>query len=408
MAQSEETVVHTSNTSAPRKMDRTALTLLSLGHLFDDVNQGALPAMLPFFIAAHNMSYETAAGLVLALTMSSSVLQPFLGEFSDRHSAPWLVPAGLFLAGAGIAISSVMPGYLLIAAAVFASGVGVAAFHPEAARFANYASGPQRATGMSIFSLGGNMGFGLGPALGSLIMVIFGLRGGWMLIAPPTIMAAILALQLPRFRQHRAASVRRAAESLAKRRDQWGPFLRLSAAIIIRSVVFYGLNTFIPLYWRDDLHESAAAGGLALTIMFISGATGTLAGGWMADRYGRLRVVLSALLVNAASLFAFTSVQDPTLATLLLIPLGFSLNAPSSVMVVMGQEFLPNRVGTASGVTLGLSISIGGLFAPILGRIADLSGIHYVLSLLVFVPLVAFLFAATLLRESRTGHRAAS
>src|SRR5512135_2566132 len=99
MAQSEETVVDTSTASGPRKMDRTALILLSLGHMFDDVNQGALPAMLPFFIVAHNMSYETAAGLVLALTVSSSVLQPFLGEFSDRHSAPWLVPAGLLLAG---------------------------------------------------------------------------------------------------------------------------------------------------------------------------------------------------------------------------------------------------------------------------------------------------------------------
>src|SRR5512133_1712501 len=115
MAQKEDVVVEMSKPSGPRKMDRTALGLLCLGHMFDDVNQGALPAMLPFFIVAHNMSYEAAAGLMLALTMSSSVLQPFLGQFSDRHSAPWLVPIGLLLAGAGIAVSSLMPSYWLIA-----------------------------------------------------------------------------------------------------------------------------------------------------------------------------------------------------------------------------------------------------------------------------------------------------
>src|SRR5512133_2680814 len=141
--------------SGPRQMDRASLALLCLGHLFDDVNQGALPAMLPFFIVAHNMSYSAAAGLMFALTVSSSILQPLLGEFSDRHSAPWLVPLGLFCAGVGIAASSVMPDYLLIALCIGVPGVGVAAFHPEAARFANYASGTRRATGMSIFSLGG-------------------------------------------------------------------------------------------------------------------------------------------------------------------------------------------------------------------------------------------------------------
>ncbi len=396
MARTGEIAVDLPKPTGPRQMDKGSLGLLCLGHMFDDVNQGALPAMLPFFIAVHNLSYSAAAGLVLALTVSSSVLQPLLGEFSDRRSAPWLVPLGLFLAGTGIAFSSVMPNYLLIALAIGIAGVGVAAFHPEAARFANYASGAQRATGMSVFSLGGNMGFALGPILGSAVMVAFGLHGGWMLAAPPAIVALILASQLPRFQRHRAAAIaRQAAAARTARPDQWGPFLRLTAAIISRSIIFYGLNTFIPLYWRDVLHESAAAGGIALGTMFACGAVGTLLGGWMADRYGRRRVVISTLILLAACIFGFVSLHDPIQLTLVLIPMGLMLNAPSSIMVVMGQEFLPNRIGTASGVTLGLAVSVGGLIAPVLGGIADSYGIPTVLTLLIFVPLVAVLFTAT-------------
>lgn len=405
MSRSAATTVEQARPSERRQMDRGSLALLGLGHLFDDINQGALPAMLPFFIMAHNLSYTAAAGLMLALTVSSSILQPLLGEFSDRHSAPWLVPAGLLVAGTGIALSGLMPDYFLIALCIGTAGVGVAAFHPEAARFANYASGEQRATGMSIFSLGGNLGFALGPLLGSLVMATLGLGSSWVLAIPPAIMALAIAVQLPRFHRHRAASAREASTSRVVRKDRWGPFLRLTGAIVSRSILFYGLNTFVPLYWRDDFRESAAAGGIALSIMFTCGAIGTLAGGWLADRYGRLRVVLTSLIVLAVSIFIFTRISDPVLATVFLVPVGLALNAPSSVMVVMGQEYLPNRIGTASGVTLGLAVSVGGLLAPLLGGIADSYGIHTALTLLVAVPLVAFAFTATLPAAAERGVR---
>lgn len=386
---------------APKPMDRAALALLCLGHLFDDISQGALPAMLPFFIAAHNLSYSAAAGLVLAMTVSSSVLQPLVGQFSDRHSAPWLVPLGLFLSGGGLALATVMPDYLLISLAIGLSGIGVAAFHPEAARFANYASGPQRATGMSVFSLGGNIGFAVGPLLAIPLMLAFGLQGGLFLVVPAAAMAIVLAWQLPRFVSHRQASARRAATSGAARADAWGPFARLAGAVISRSVLFYGLNTFIPLYWHDVLQQPVAAGGMALTTLFVSGATGTLLGGWLADRYGRRRVVLVSMAVLTALLVAFVSIQDAALAGVLLVPIGLALFASNSVMVVMGQEYLPNRVGTASGVTLGLAVSVGGLLAPLLGQVADSHGIASVLTLLVFVPLVGIAFTATLPKEQR-------
>ena len=406
MTLGRDTVASPSKHSGTRETDQRGLILLSMSHMFDDVNQGAIPAMLPFFILAHNLSYSAAAGLVLALTVSSSVLQPFLGQFSDRHSAPWLAPAGVFIAGAGVALSSIMPSYLLIALAIGFSGIGVAAFHPEASRFANYASGARRATGMSIFALGGNLGFAVGPALTTSLLLVFGLHGGLFLIVPPVAMALILTSQLPRYLSRAPQSgAGKAAMARATRPDDWGPFVRLTGAVVSRSIIFYGLNTFVPLYWLNVLHQPEAVGGMALTILFTAGAVGTLLGGWSADRYGRRTVVLVSLVMLSVVLGVFVSIHDVALLTALLVPLGMTLNASSSVMVVMGQEYLPNRIGTASGVTMGLAVSVGGFAAPFLGHVADSSGIPAVFNLLVFLPLLAIAFAATL---PRGGQRSGS
>src|SRR5437763_5593734 len=137
-------------------MDRPMLALLSAGHFSVDLSQGAVPAMLPFFVHDRHLSYAAAAGLVLAQTISSSVLQPLFGQLTDRRPAPWLLPAGVALAGVGLGAAALMPTYGLIWFAVAVSGVGVAAYHPEGARYASYASGGRRATGMSILSVGGN------------------------------------------------------------------------------------------------------------------------------------------------------------------------------------------------------------------------------------------------------------
>lgn len=399
MGVTRETAAGTRFNVAPREMDRRALTLLGLGHLFDDISQGALPVMLPYFIVAHNLTYSAAAGLVLAVTVSSSVLQPLLGQFSDRRSAPWLVPGGLFLAGAGVAAASIMPTYLLMALAVGISGIGVAAFHPEAARFANYASGARRATGMSIFSLGGNLGFAVGPLLTTALMLLFGLPGGVLIAVPSTVMALVLLRRLRRLDARPRGGSRGGPGHGAIGGDAWGPFALLTGAVIGRSILFQGMNTFLPIYWRDALLEPVATGGLALAVLFTFGAAGTFSGGWMADRYGKRRVVLSAMVVLAVLMWVFTSIHNPVIATALLAPIGVAMFVPMSVFVVMAQEFLPNRIGTASGVTQGLAVSVGGLAAPLLGAVGDSRGIEAVFSLLVFAPLVIIAFTFLLPSE---------
>jgi len=168
------------------------MSVLSAGHLFTDLNQGAVAALLPFLVAERGLSLAAAGALILASTVSSSVVQPLFGIFSDNRPMAALMPIGVLLAGGGLSLAGVAPSYPLIFACVVVSGIGVAAFHPEAARFANYVSGTRRARGMSFFSVGGNAGVALGPALTTPFVLIFGLPGTLFLALPAAVMAAVL------------------------------------------------------------------------------------------------------------------------------------------------------------------------------------------------------------------------
>lgn len=383
-------------------MDRRAIALLSAGHACVDLCQGAIPALLPALIVAQHLSYAAAAGLVFAANAASSVIQPLFGHFADRLKIPWLMPVGILIAGSGLALASAVPGYWLMALCMCFSGIGIAAFHPEAARVTHYIAGSRKATGMSMFSVGGNIGFALGPLVMTALLVLAGLRGTPAIMAPLAVTAFLLFLHSSRMTVVRDETMLQ-SKSEGSRSDAWGPFLRLTTALMCRSMVFYGLNTFLPLYWIAVLHHSQAEGGIALSVLLLGGLAGTLLGGRLADRYGRRLVVLTALgiLTPSLLLFVLLSPRSPVLAVAMLVPLGLSLFAPTSVMVVMGQEYLPNRVGTASGVTLGLAVSVGGIAAPVLGRVADVYGIAIMLAGLALIPVVAFVCAFTLPRASK-------
>ncbi len=378
-------------------MRRRVIGLLATAHLFDDVNQGVIPALIPFFIADRGFTIAAAAGLVFSSNISSSVLQPLFGLLADRRSAPWLVPAGLFLAGTGVALAGLAPTYALVLAAAATTGIGVAAFHPEAARQIYTHSGGRRATAMSFFAVGGNLGFALGPALATPLQIAFGLRGTIVLVFPALVMALVLARALTRDPGFKPSHSRPLTPPGP---DRWPAFLRLSAPVLARAIVFYGLNTFVPLYWIRVFGASKSAGGAALTLMLSAGVAGTLAGGWLADRFGRRVVVLVSMLALVPLLAEFVATSSRTAALALMVPIGLALYAPFSVMTVMGQEYLPGRVGTASGLTIGLAVTLGGLAAPLLGRFADLHGVQAAVGLLVLAPIAGALAALTLPREA--------
>ena len=205
------------------------LGTLLLGHLTTDLAQGMIPALLPFFIAERGLSYAAAGGPVLAATVASSIVQPVFGYFADRRPSPWLVPAGVVTAGVGVALAGVAPSYSLIAASVALHGLGVAAFHPEGARAAAFASGTKRATGMSLFSTGGNLGMATGPLVITPLVLAFGLRATLAPLLPVVLVAAFLSTQTGRLAALRPHA--HGPASAATDADRWGPFGRLAVFV---------------------------------------------------------------------------------------------------------------------------------------------------------------------------------
>jgi MFS transporter, FSR family, fosmidomycin resistance protein len=379
-------------------VDRRAMAVLSASHLFTDVSQGAVPALLTFMVAKQGLSNAAAGGLVLAATISSSVIQPVFGHISDRRSLPWLMPLGPVLGGLGIALAGVAPSYGLVFASILLSGIGVASFHPEGSRFANYVSGDRRASGMSLFSVGGNVGFALGPVILTPLLLIFGLHGTVFLLIPTWLMALVLLHELPRLGRFRTDVVAGRVEP-SDQPAAWKPFAVLAAVIIVRSFIYFGLVTFIPLYYVKVLHAGKALGAAALTAMLLGGAVGTLVGGPLADRFGR-RPVLIGSMVALPPLIAAFLLSGPALALVFATITGAVTIATFAVTIVMGQEYLPGRIGASSGVTIGLSIGLGGVGAPLLGLIGDADGLRAVFETIAALPLLALALSLALPREA--------
>ena len=375
-------------------VDRRAMAMLSAGHLFTDVGQGSIPALLPFLIVKDHLSYAGASALILAATIASSVIQPVFGHLSDRRSLPWLMPLGPILGGVGVALAAIAPSYALTFAAVVLSGIGVAAFHPEGSRFANYVSGAKRSSGMSLFSVGGNVGFALGPALITPLVLAFGLSGTLLVIIPTSLMGVVLARELPRLKTFRVDLTQRHAVTGADE-DAWRPFTLLAVVIALRSFVYFGFVTFIPLYFIHVLHTGRGVAGAALTVMLVGGAIGTLVGGRLADRFGRRSVLIGSMAVLPFLTVGFLA-SPPGLAMVFAGVAGAATIATFAVTIVMGQEFLPGRIGVASGVTIGLSVGMGGVAAPLLGILADGDGLRAVFELIVFFPLAALALSLAL------------
>lgn len=362
--------------------------------------------MLPLFIVERHFSYQVAAYLVMAISGTSCFLQPVFGWLADRRPFPWLAPAGVLLAGIAMAFVGVAPTetWLIVAASV--SGLGLAIFHPEGARLTHFVSGGQRGTGMSLFAVGGNIGFAVGPILAMGMLAWLGLAGSILLVIPAVAIASILVTELrsmPPLWESRHAEPGTSVASP----NEWGPFSLLMLAAVTRSLVFFALNTFLPLYWIHVFGTSRDAGSSALSVFIFAGACGTLLGGRMGDRFKRVRVVMVSLLCELPFLIALLLIGSAEPATLLLVPLAIALFAPTPVMVVLGQEYLPSRLGVASGMMIGLAGTVGGLGTPLFGMLADRFGLHasfFALFLLACVaPALTFFLPAP--RSTRTDLR---
>ena len=393
-----------------RLMDLKKILLVSLGHLSCDINGGALPALLLYLAAAHNFDYQTCGTLAFAYSAMSSVIQPVFGLVADKFSRSWFIPLGILLAGFGLSSAGFFDSFSAIFVALMICGVGGAVFHPEGARYANLVSGAHKGVGLSIFSVGGNSGFVLGPlvvlvAVGgipltdTLIIGGFGLPGtaAFALIALCT--ASLLYWNLSRW--NLAAAKPSNAARPENLRNDWAAFGVLSGTIIARSILFLSFNTYLPLYWKNVFHQPAQVGNAMLAFFCIFGVISNLLGGMAADRWGFRRTIRCSGFFTLPFMALFPFAQNPWLAALLLIPIAVGLYAPFSSMVVLGQRYLAKNMGFASGITLGVAMSIGGMATPILGWMADnYGGLPAAMKILAVVTLLGALSTLFLKRDA--------
>ncbi len=365
--------------------------LLSIGHSCVDVYQGAVASLVPFFVAERAYSYAAVSGVVLAASLLSSMVQPLFGLLTDRRAMPWLLPVSTILGGVGIALSGLSGSYGLTLLFVAVSGVGVAAYHPESARVARLASEGSHSA-MAWFSLGGNLGFATAPLMVGVVVGSGGLHLSPLLVLP-ALAGSVLCLPV--------------LHALAKRTREGGgtaavigaddkiSFVKLSLAIVFRSIVFIGLSTFISLYAQQRLEGSAAVGTAALFVLYIGGAVGSVLGGSLANHWDRVAVSRWSYLLTVLAVAGIVFVPGPAIFVFVALA-SIGLYVPFSLQVTLGQDYLPSRVGTASGITLGLTVSIGGLTSPVIGSIADATSLRVALVPLILMPALSWLLFRTL------------
>lgn len=378
------------------------LGLLSLGHLTVDSIQGAFPAILPALRDAHGLSYEAAGAIILVSNLTSSVIQPAFGYLSDRSARRWLLPWAVLFAGVGLAFLGVAPTYWTVLALTVVSGIGIAAYHPEGYKTAAGVAGTYKATGVSWFSVGGNVGIAIGPVLIGVLVATFGLAGSVGMLALPLLVTLLLFAVQP-YLARQAAGKKAALAS-------GGPTLVGAMALLVVVVMFrswtqLGFTTYIPFYYRDVLGADPRLAGPLLSVFLGAGAVGTLVGGVLADRFGPRRFTLCAfgLATPLAALFLVVTRALPLWTHfLVLAALGFVLVATFTTSVVLAQAYLPRHHGMASGLIVGLAIGAGGLGAWMLGMVADSFGLPSALWTAALSPILGFA-AALFLPEATRG-----
>lgn len=383
-------------------MHKGYICILSAAHAVADLPPGALPALLPFFALYYHLSYTEIAGLMFASSCLSSAVQPVFGLLADRTDKNALMATGVLLSGIGLALTGFVSGYWTVFAGVTLMGIGSAIFHPQAARSVNFLAGKQKSTGIGIFSVGGNAGFGFGPLIAVWAVTLWGLKGTALFGIFGIAFALVLLILNARLTQATAQSrLENAPDCKVRFREgtnDWHAFARLTLVIIGRSVVFCTVSAFLPLYCIRTLGVTEAVAGTTIAVLAFGCAAMTLLGGYLGDRIGLIRMLRLGSLVLVPSTAALVLCPNIFWIYVVLMVLSFGINAPYPAFVVLGQTYLAKNIGFASGVTLGLSFSVGGLFVPILGKLADATSLTVVFTVLIALSALCAL-GAFMLRE---------
>ncbi len=384
---------------APRAAENTAFRILfavSFCHLLNDMIQALLPALYPAFKTDLDLSFTQIGLVTLAFQCTASLLQPAVGFYGDRRAMPFSLSAGMAFTLVGLLILSVAHSYwvLLLSAAVI--GMGSSVFHPESSRVARMASGGRHGLAQSMFQVGGNIGSALGPLMAAFIV----LRYGQSSIAAYSLLALLAIVVLWNvgvwYKTHGLQRMAAAAKAIA---PQTLPRKRVMASLaillaLVFSKYFYltSITSYLTFYLIHKFHVSVATAQVHLFIFLAAVALGTMLGGPAGDRFGRKYVIWFSILgvLPFTLMLPYASLAWTGVLTGII---GVILASAFSAIVVYGQELIPGKVGTVSGLFFGFAFGMGGIGAAVLGALADATSIEFVYKVCSYLPLLGLLTA---------------
>ena len=362
-------------------------------HCINDFGQGSLAALIPFFIANFGLNYYQSASIIFCNTVVASIAQPILGYVADRWRVPWFIPVGFTVTLVSISAIALATSYEMILALSLIAGIGAALFHPEAALLVNRTQSNELGNAMGRFAVGGSAGFALGPLLAGGVYV-FGGQFLWLFTA---IALIGVLLYVYAFTGSAATDVIGESKSSAKSTNtganDWVSFGKLFFVIASRSILFSVLSIFIPILYITVINGEASASSLALTMYFAMGAVLTYMGGALSDKLGFLKTVRLGNLIFLPSVLVFIFVPNIWGFFGAMIPMAFGVFSQYGPITVLGQKYLAKNAGFASGITLGLGITLGGLVAPYIGHLADIYDVQTALMTLIPVGLMGLLMS---------------
>ena len=351
--------------------------VLSLGHLCSDINQSILSAVLPFLIATYHYDYTTAAMLVTVSNVFGAFVQPFIGMLSDKKNKLLYMTLGVLLASGGMAVTGFISNFFGLWIVVIMSGIGVAMFHPQAAKLFNSVSSKNaKGKGMSIFSFGGKVGFTLGPVYTAFLMNLFGMKGTILFLIPGIVFGIVCSFFNKDFENLDVLEVEKKEKVKSEQKDDWSGFIKLCGVVFSRSILSNGISTFLAFYFIQQFSKPNSFASMLLSVFYGIGSI-TLLGGGIADCFGHRKMVRLSFCIFLPAIFIFTNTSHFVIALIMLIFMSCGESLSYSPMVVLGQKYLPNHTGFASGIILGLAVSIGVALCPVLGYVSDAYGLNY-------------------------------
>jgi FSR family fosmidomycin resistance protein-like MFS transporter len=372
------------------------LFAISFSHLLNDTIQSLIPAIYPLLKTSFHLSFVQVGFITLAFQMTASILQPFVGWYTDRRPKPYSLACGMGLTLGGLVLLSHATHYAMVVGAAALVGMGSSVFHPESSRVAHLASGGRHGFAQSLFQVGGNAGSSLGPLLAALIVVPHG-QGSVLWFALIALLGIGILTGVGRwYGKHlgetkgRPGSPTPATGALSRR--VW--FALVVLGVLIFSKYFYlaCLTNYYTFYLIHRFHLSIQGAQFHLFLFLFAVALGTILGGPIGDRYGRKLVIWVSILGVAPFTLALPH-ANLFWTGLLTVIIGIILASAFSAILVYAQELVPGKVGLIAGLFFGLAFGMAGIGSAVLGELADRTSIEYVFQLCSFLPLIGLLTA---------------